>query len=118
MKRDMDLIRRIMLEIEKQPFDGGGLNVEIAGVTDAEVTYHLILLSEAGLIEGRDVSSLDGPGFLVTRLTYSGHEFLDAARNDAIWLKAKELAMKAVGSLTMEGLKIALSKVVESGLNS
>ena len=48
------------------------------------------------------------------RLTYSGHEFLDAARGDTVWHKAKALTLKSTGTLTLEGLKIALPHVVKA----
>jgi len=47
-------------------------------------------------------------------LTYGGHEFLDAARNDTVWEKAKTAVVKSTGVLTLEGLKVALPMVLKS----
>ena len=48
------------------------------------------------------------------RLTYSGHQFLDAARSDTVWQKAKSLTVKTTGTLTLEGLKFALPMILKS----
>jgi hypothetical protein len=61
-----------------------------------------------------DLSSLSGICWKPTRLTYSGHEFLDAARSDTVWQKAKAWALKSTGTLTLEGLKLALPHVVKA----
>ena len=100
MKRDMDLIRELLLQIEE--FDQGlGGDVEIkAGESEARVVAeHLRLLLEAGLIEGNAVPD-DEYAFdhiLPTRLTWSGHDFLDSVRDPEIWKKTKEGAISAKG---------------------
>jgi len=43
-----------------------------------------MLLHEAGFIEAMDLSTLGGICWKPTRLTYNGHEFLDAARSDTV----------------------------------
>lgn len=37
-------------------------------------------------------------GFVVRRLTYAGHEFLDAAREDKLWNKAKQNVLSNAGN--------------------
>ena len=61
---------------------------------------------EAGLLEGGDHTSTgsEGPEGLANRLTWAGHEFLDAARDDATWGKAKT-AVKTAGGVGFEVLK-------------
>ena len=77
-----------------------------------EVTYHVKLLEEAGLLEIRDLSNLSGLQYYPTRLTWAGHEFLDAARDDSRWQKAKRLVIEKAGSLSFELLKQALMKLL------
>ncbi len=48
--------------------------------------------------------------------TYAGYEFLDAARNDTLWAKAKEIVIKKTGTLTVEGVKIALSTLIKHAM--
>jgi hypothetical protein len=49
----------------------------------------------------------------IERLTYAGHEFLDSAREDKLWNKAKETVLRNAGTLTVESLKIALSLLMQ-----
>jgi len=116
MKRDMDLVRTILMEIEKLPHDGGGHAIHVSGHPADEISYHLLLLHEAGLIEGQDLSSDECVIWRAKRLTYEGHEFLDAARNDAFWAKAKDKVLKNTGTLTVEALKVALGALIKQAI--
>jgi hypothetical protein len=114
MKRDPELCRDLLLKVEELPFDGRFHDVVVEGRSDEEITYHIMLLDEAGLIEAEDLSTLSGMCWKPKRLTYSGHEFLDAARSDTVWQKAKAWTMKTTGTVALEGLKLALPLVVKS----
>lgn len=50
MKRDMDLARKILLEIEKQYVSTAIYDLDIEGYDVATVAYHCKILYEAGLI--------------------------------------------------------------------
>jgi Hypothetical protein (DUF2513) len=115
MKRDMDLIRMILLEVEKSP-SPEGCRIEIRGRTSEELYYNAQLAHDAGFIDARFLRG--STDFHVLRLTYEGHEFLDAARNDTLWVKAKEIVIKNTGTLTLDGLKIALSTLIKHGLGA
>jgi hypothetical protein len=97
MKRNMDLIRLILLHAEGS---------EAAGVlcekfTDEERSYHTMLLIDAGLVEGTAAATHS----VITRLTWAGHDFLDAMRDDTLWKKAKEHVIKPGASFTFDVLK-------------
>ena len=98
MKRDMDLIRTIMLELEGRSEPALNLTeMTIEGHDDAVVLEHLILLEEAGFID-MNVDYYGGgetPQFLVHRITWAGHEFLAAVRSDQIWAKATRVLTTA-----------------------
>jgi hypothetical protein len=115
MKRDMDLIRKVLFEMEKWPLSGGGSDLEIQGYSGEEVTYHIMLLVEAGLIKALDASSRSGPAFIPVRLTWQGHEFLDAARDDTRWNKAKD-AMNKAGGFVFEVGKALLIELMKQQL--
>ena len=78
MKRDLDLIRHILLEIEKEPYTGDILQLDIEGYTPEQINYHILLLADAGLIEVMEASYLGRRAFAPIRLTWEGHEFLEA----------------------------------------
>jgi hypothetical protein len=92
MKRDMNLIRLLLLETE-----GEEPKPDLSPYNDAQRIYHSALLIEAGLVDGQIIQDSDGqPAATVTlRLTWAGHEFLDAARNDTIWHKAGGAGQKS-----------------------
>jgi hypothetical protein len=113
MKRDMDLIRDILMKIEDLPYDGGFHEIPIEGRSHAEISYHIMLLAEARLIEATNLTTHDGIDWKPKRLTYAGHEFLDAARSNKVWQEAKDWLLSATGTLTLEGLKTALPEVTK-----
>lgn len=53
---------------------------------------------------------------MVKSLTWDGHEFLEAARDDSLWEKAKRLVLEKTGTLTFEALKLALMEAMKSSL--
>jgi hypothetical protein len=116
MKRDMDLMRQIMMEVENLRYDGGGHEITIPDHAKPEIYYHVLLLHEAGLIEALDLSGNDYVLWRPTRLTYAGHEFLDAARDETRWNKAKDKVTSTTGTLTIEALKITLSALIKHAL--
>ena len=113
MKRDMDLARRILLEVEADPKTTGFgyRRVDIEGHDQAEVSYHIRLLSDAGLLEAKSLSTTAGLDWRVIRLTYAGHEFLEASRKDTLWQKAKSTVLEKTGGLSFEVLKAVLLKL-------
>lgn len=118
MKRDTDLIRSILLEIENCQDPQGANEIEIEGYSAAEVNYHIGLLCKAGMVESHQIALLDLPGgiYLNNNLTMEGHEFLDAARNDTVWNNSKEAAQKYGGSVPLELLKGLLMKAASAYL--
>ena len=119
MKRDIDLIRKILFEVEEFE-DPWGLSsdLEIDGYDNQVVSYHVKLLFEAGLLEADDVCEMgsDGYRWWAKSLTWEGHEFLDAARDDSRWNKAKRLVAEKAGGLMFEALKFALTQGIKSQL--
>ncbi|EGR1560408.1 DUF2513 domain-containing protein [Vibrio alginolyticus] len=116
MKRDMDLGRKILLALESKEDFSTHICPEIEDATDLQVSYHIKLLAEAGLVNAKDWSDCDGDEWVASSLTTCGHDFLDAARNDSIWLKAKELIQSKGVALTFEMLKLALAETLKSQL--
>ncbi|UVI32065.1 DUF2513 domain-containing protein [Paenibacillus spongiae] len=94
MKRDMELIIRLAKIIEDRTTDESGLELHIDDVDDALVQYNLGLMRQAGFIKAIDASSSDGEEYLPLSLTWDGHDFLDAARNEVVVSRAKEIAKK------------------------
>ena len=118
MKRDMDLCRRILLEVEQWPTTLEPREVEIDGYSPDQVDYHAWLLGEEGLIEGLDVTG-DGDSvhrYLPKCLTYRGHDFLEHARDDTRWKAAKDQLRSVGGAMTIQMLQNVLIRLLTAQL--
>jgi len=101
MKRDMGLMRSLLLKLEALDEDGqriynfGSGDIQIDGYTWAQVNYHYELAEEAGLVDMGGRGAMNGIQF--RRLTWGGHDFVDAVRDEDIWNKTKAGALAAGG---------------------
>jgi hypothetical protein len=114
MRRDFDLLRKILFQVEETGSEYGA-TVEVEGASSHEVAYHLLLLKDAQFVKGADVTSHDGIAFIPTTLSWQGHDFLDAVRSDVVWQRVMaELKAKATGSAPLEViLQLAVKCTVE-----
>jgi hypothetical protein len=71
-----------------------------------------MLLVQAGYIEGEEAPD----GWHASTLTWQGHEFLDAARDESRWNKAKKIVMEKGGAITFEMLKQLLLELMKSAV--
>lgn len=103
MKRDMDLIRKLVITIEDHPSGFAPSELKIEGHTEEEVSYHLWLMLQAGLIEGEDITygGCNSPIAMATSLSWAGHEFASLARSDTVWNQAKTKIKDTVGSVSL-----------------
>lgn len=111
MKRDMDLIRTILIEIEDHENPRAEVPIKAPGYSPDQITYHLGLLYEAGLINALHASHLSGERWIPQSLTWQGHEFLDAARNDTVWQKLKAEIKDHSASLPFQLIQAMLIKI-------
>lgn len=106
MVRDFDLIRKIMLDVQSGPADQPQCTLHFDGEYDqATVDAHVSLLIDAGLLTGK---VLRGSGRIlhavVTGMTWEGHDFIDAAKDETLWAKAKTNVLKPAAAITFEAL--------------
>jgi hypothetical protein len=106
MKRDLELIRKIMLKMEDAP-TGAAPEMEIEGYSRMAVGYHSYLIVDAALAAGCDAAtraSQGSPEWILTHLTSLGHDFAEAARNEGRWKKALQKAGALALPLFIEAL--------------
>jgi hypothetical protein len=117
MKRDLELIRKMVLATEDAP-SGWAPQLKFEGYTDAQVGYHAYLLINAGLAKGRDRSTIggEGPEGFITSLTWAGHEFAEAARDEARWRKALGIVQEKGGTVTIGVLTQLLVALMKGAL--
>jgi Hypothetical protein (DUF2513) len=108
MKRDLDLIRRILLALEEEkPESLTGENQEL-------VCYHIQLLLDAEYVQGMVVWDRETKpqGYVVQRITMSGYDYLDSVRDPKVWKETKSLLEKVGGSAALEVVKDVSAKVI------
>jgi hypothetical protein len=119
MRRNMDLVRRILLVAEaSHPGEVKTADFVDQDTNEATVAYHFQLMGEAGLIEA-SLITLERFGAVkgtVERLRWAGHEFLEAVRNETVWAQTKETTRKAGGSLTFEVMKAVAVKLLSTAV--
>lgn len=93
MKRDLDLIREILLKLEDSldATISSSSELVIEDYTADEVSYHVRLLHEAGLIDGHHGSFGSRFVLLNVRPTWDGYEFLAVSKSSKMWEKAKKV---------------------------
>ncbi|WP_417240629.1 DUF2513 domain-containing protein [Celeribacter halophilus] len=125
MKRDPQIVRKILLEMETSEVNHFEEKLAIRGVLSKADTEqgkqnrtraeHIRWMMDEGLIgmvPGSDVH---------VRVTAKGCDFLDAVRNDKIWKRTLDKLKVVGGEASLDVIKSIASKillsVIESGLN-
>lgn len=116
MKRDMDLVRAILLAMEAVPEGELPPNpFSVNGYTDEVVGHHVHLLGEARLLRTADKTSYSDPTrqAIPLEVTWAGHDFIDTMRSQEVWERTKQ-AMKEAGGGGL-GLMLELGKKLAEG---
>lgn len=118
MKRDMDLVRKILKAVEDSPTGRAPRSIQVDGHDGVAIGYHSLLMIQAGLANGSEVTNGKSPGPCgsLTSLTWEGHEFLEAARDDTRWSKAKALIEEKGGALTLDVFKEVLKAIAKGAI--
>lgn len=114
MKRDMELVRTLLLKLEEMPIQAGHVIgiawsdefFDVKNVDRDTAIKHFDLLMEAGFIAAPRNQGMTQ--FFLTGLTWEGHEFIDSIRNPEVWTKTKA-GMKVVGGFGLD-LMVQLAK--------
>ncbi len=115
MKRDLELIRQLMLAIELKDTRFSAQSIEIDGYNSSQINYHLQLLIEAKLAIGevRNYLGSDQPTICIEKLSWEGCNFLDDARNESVWQKTMEIVKDKGGSVSVGVLTQLLTSVAK-----
>lgn len=94
MKRNIELVRRILLYFESRESVSLANHDEVAEAVSEDVrvvAYHIRLMAEANLLRCEVFKSTTSDRIIDARpfeLTWEGHEFLNLSR-DSVWSKIK-----------------------------
>lgn len=106
MKRDMDVVRELLLRIEAAPQRPSWKAIVTStddAVSDNEL-WHLKLMEDAGLVASKPIFFQGHRLPEMLEITWEGHDFLDSVRDPKIWEKTKKGA-EAAGGFTLELMK-------------
>lgn len=100
MKRDMDLVRKIAFALEEHEH-GYAPSLKLDGYTDEQIGHHVYLMMQEKLVEADDAThgGHASPVAEARSLTWKGHEFIQLARSDTLWNKAKATVREKTGGL-------------------
>lgn len=109
MKRNWDTVRALLIAIESIADEHAVLNSQnVTGIDAVTASYHLRLMIEAGLIDGRCLPD----ACIASRMTWAGHELLDSIRRDGVWQQVKAIARESSVDLSLDLVKQLAVKVV------
>ena len=119
MKRDWELVRKILIAVEElqghsQSVDGSS----IAGYDAPVVSYHIYLMKEAGRVrEECSISLNEQRQCFAQEMTWAGHEFLDQIRSQSVWNKTVGLLREKGLDLSFDTIKAAAAAVATNLLS-
>jgi len=130
MKRDLDLMRSLLIQAEEATFgnatDSDWRTFKSYEVPPDVVVYHARLLFEQGLLHSESINlkGQDSNGRTVAKfcpdvLTNAGHDFLDLIQNDTVWQKTKNKVAETTGRISLDAFAevaktIALRMIMDS----
>jgi Hypothetical protein (DUF2513) len=116
MKRDMELIRALLLAIEaldSQIAFKATLKLKVDS-TRKDMIDHLKLMIKAGFLDAKPIETQAGTSDIVIKgITNEGHNFLEDARNESIWKETMGLVQEKGGSVAIAVLTQLLSSVAK-----
>jgi hypothetical protein len=114
MTRDMELIRRIILEIQSWK-DVTPRKIKFDGVENDILMRHLEMLKQEGMIDAlfHHATANAVPDLVyITDLTWSGHDFAESIKHDGVWDKIKS----SFSAENMVSLPLSVIKDIGVGL--
>ena len=117
MKRDLDLVRQILLQIEALPA-GPAAQYRMSEIEDPVLLAHLELLIDAGLVNGKIARSHGARGDVisVTGLTWQGHEWVEMVRSQSVWNETKSTLTERASAMTFELTKEVAGRILRARL--
>jgi hypothetical protein len=126
MKRDLDLARQLLLDIEgrgpdcsvsalRSPIGRNSANGHVPANHDSNsfdiderIRYHLRLLIDGGFLKEVDRTTAGVP---CVRLTYDGCELLELCRTESLWREAKWLCQERTGGESLTVIRTFLIRL-------
>lgn len=118
MRRDMELVRVILLEIEKaseRNIVRRQKSVEIPGISEPVILDHIALLQNAGLLTNF-LNQFGGEQKDTLSISWAGYEFLDSVRDEEVWRRTKAASL-SVGGFAVSTLVEVAKAIVKDRIS-
>ena len=120
MKRDIDLLRAILLHVEAigNPDEPLIHSLSVEGQDQAQVNEHIKILIESGYLEGEIKYSTNNRILLtaIRGLTPKAYDFLDNIRNNELWQRIRERIASTTGTASLPIIEHFAHQVVSAAL--
>ena len=126
MKRDLDVMRNLLLEVEAL---GPGGYMTFRKREEAEQYHNALLLHDAGYLityehsdleilraRGRSVTIEDFPSLSIRRMTNDGHDLLDAIRSETVLTQIRDRIRCAGSPTTLRIIQALGESIIEQQL--
>lgn len=121
MKRDFELIRKLLIFFEEKESPAHVEVPPIEGYDDGTIKTHLVLMHDAGLLRCEPIrsSTSDRVIYVVPfELTWAGHEFLDKIRDETVWRKIRGFISSKGGSVAFSVLNELATRLAKEMIDS
>jgi hypothetical protein len=123
MKRNAELIEKLLMYFEEKldcEMIHGRSPPQIPDYTNLEVKYHILLMYQAGLIDGEVERSSTTPERIIIvhpfSLTWEGHEFLSILKNPEVTKKYNSIRHKFSLATVVQAVKIFAIEIAKDQL--
>lgn len=120
MKRDMDVVRKLLMKIE-EVYEPGQKRISVSelmidGYDAQTVVEHLMLMRDAGLLQDIVAKTYVTGSTIVSvgNLTNKGYDTLEDFRNDTVWNKTKDVVKEKGLPMVIDVFKDVASTIISS----
>lgn len=120
MKRDMELVRKILLFIEDHHEGTSLINLKLDGYDKTTVAEHCKIMFDYGLLEHFKPYPADNDPynmFAVGGLTWEGFDYLDKIRDDSMWGLVKNKLKEHGLPVLIDTVKSIASAYIQAKVN-
>lgn len=121
MKRDFDLIRKLLIFFEERETTEHIDTPPIQGYDEPCIKYHLVLLHDAGFLRCEPVKSSTSDRVIYVipfELTWEGHEFLAKVKSDNVWRQVRDVIESKGGTLAFSVINTLATKLAVGGVDA
>ncbi len=113
MKRDMELIKAIMIKVENEDYADNLENFSLQ-----EVLFHKKLLIDAGFLSGKTYPNTESSkpevgAVIIREITWQGYDLLELLKNDEKFAYLKDIAGKLPLETLKMGIKLAAERLID-----